>query len=295
LTHRPTSADNTRGILALLLSQGLFVSSDSFVKLAGATMPATQIMALRGLMAVTLAAVVLVLTVDRSKWKLAAQPLVGVRAALEGTSAALFIISLPHLTLGDITVFMQFTPLSITLLAALVLGERVGWRRWAAIVTGLVGVILVAQPGGSSFSIYSVSAITVALLISVRDLVTRRLDPAIPTPAITLTTTMSVCALGVLGSPLQEWQPVQSHALWLLAGSAVLVTAANVSIIRAFRGTDVTVVSPFRYFGVLWALVLGYAIWRETPNLLAMAGTVLIVGSGLYTMHRESLRMRQGS
>lgn len=295
MTHLPTSADNTRGILALLLSQGLFVSSDSFVKLAGATMPATQIMALRGLMAVTLAAVVLVLTVDRSKWKLAAQPLVGVRAALEGTSAALFIISLPHLTLGDITVFMQFTPLSITLLAALVLGERVGWRRWAAIVTGLVGVILVAQPGGSSFSIYSVSAITVALLISVRDLVTRRLDPAIPTPAITLTTTMSVCALGVLGSPLQEWQPVQSHALWLLAGSAVLVTAANVSIIRAFRGTDVTVVSPFRYFGVLWALVLGYAIWRETPNLLAMAGTVLIVGSGLYTMHRESLRMRQGS
>jgi drug/metabolite transporter (DMT)-like permease len=295
LTHRPTSADNTRGILALLLSQGLFVSSDSFVKLAGATMPATQIMALRGLMAVTLAAAVLVLTVDRSKWKLAAQPLVGVRAALEGTSAALFIISLPHLTLGDITVFMQFTPLSITLLAALVLGERVGWRRWAAIVTGLVGVILVAQPGGSSFSIYSVSAITVALLISVRDLVTRRLDPAIPTPAITLTTTMSVCALGVLGSPLQEWQPVQSHALWLLAGSAVLVTAANVSIIRAFRGTDVTVVSPFRYFGVLWALVLGYAIWRETPNLLAIAGTVLIVGSGLYTMHRESLRMRQGS
>ena len=295
MTHRPTSADNARGILALLLSQALFVSSDSFVKLVGAMMPATQIMALRGLMAVTLAAAVLALTVDRSKWKLAAQPLVGVRAALEGTSAALFIISLPHLTLGDITVFMQFTPLSITLLAALVLGERVGWKRWAAIVTGLMGVILVAQPGGSSFSIYSVSAITVALLISVRDLVTRRLDPAIPTPAITLTTTMSVCALGFLGSPLQEWQPVQSQALWLLAGSAVLVTAANVSIIRAFRGTDVTVVSPFRYFGVLWALILGYAIWRETPNLLAIAGTVLIVGSGLYTMHRESLRMRQGS
>jgi drug/metabolite transporter (DMT)-like permease len=82
--------------------------------------------------------------------------------------------------------------------------------------------------------------------------------------------------------------------LWLLAGSAVLVTAANISIIRAFRGTDVTVVSPFRYFGVLWALLLGFLIWRDTPNMLAMAGTMLIVGSGLYTMHRESLRMRQG-
>jgi drug/metabolite transporter (DMT)-like permease len=285
LTQKPTSADNTRGILALLLSQGLFVSSDSFVKLAGALMPATQIMALRGLMAVTLSAAVLALTVDRSRWKLAAQPLVAVRAGLEGLSAALFIVSLPHLTLGDITVFMQFTPLSITLLAAIVLGERVGWRRWMAIGVGFVGVVLVAQPGG---------AIMVALLISVRDLVTRRLDPAIPTPAITLTTTISVCALGFLGSPLQDWQPVQTQALWLLAGSAVLVTAANISIIRAFRGTDVTVVSPFRYFGVLWALLLGFLIWRDTPNMLAMAGTMLIVGSGLYTMHRESLRMRQG-
>ena len=294
MTHRPTSADNTRGILALLLSQGLFVSSDSFVKLAGAVMPATQIMAVRGLMAVTLSALVLVLTVDRSRWKLAAQPLVAVRAGLEGLSAALFIISLPHLKLGDITVFMQFTPLSITLLAALVLGEKVGWRRWMAIGVGFVGVVLVAQPGGASFSVYSITAIMVALLISVRDLVTRRLDPAIPTPAITLTTTVSVCALGFLGSPLQDWQPVEAGTLWLLAGSAVLVTAANVSIIRAFRGTDVTVVSPFRYFGVLWALLLGFLIWRDTPNMLAIAGTMLIVGSGLYTMHRESLRMRQG-
>lgn len=264
------------------------------MKLAGALMPATQIMALRGLMAVALSAAVLAITVDRSRWKLAAQPLVAVRAGLEGVSAALFIISLPHLKLGDITVFMQFTPLSITLLAAVVLGERVGWRRWMAIGVGFIGVVLVAQPGGASFSVYSITAIMVALLISVRDLVTRRLDPAIPTPAITLTTTMSVCALGFLGSPLQAWQPVQAGTLWLLAGSAVLVTAANVTIIRAFRGTDVTVVSPFRYFGVLWALVLGYAIWRDTPNMLAIAGTMLIVGSGLYTMHRESLRMRQG-
>jgi hypothetical protein len=101
-----------------------------------------------------------------------------------------------------------------------------------------VGFVGWCSPGGASFSIYSITAIMVALLISVRDLVTRRLDPAIPTPAITLTTTVSVCALGFLGSPLQDWQPVQAGTLWLLAGSAVLVTA-NVSIIRAFRGTDI--------------------------------------------------------
>ncbi|MFN9357492.1 MAG: EamA family transporter, partial [Alphaproteobacteria bacterium] len=116
----------------LLLSQALFVSSDSFVKLIGTDMPPGQIMALRGLMAVTLAGSVLVATVERARWRLALTPLVGVRAGLESVSAALFIMSLPHLPLSDITVFMQFTPLSITLLAALLLREHVGWRRWAA-------------------------------------------------------------------------------------------------------------------------------------------------------------------
>ncbi|MBU6156534.1 MAG: DMT family transporter [Alphaproteobacteria bacterium] len=269
------------------------MSSDSLVKLLGTGMPPGQIMALRGLMAVALAGSVLVATVEPARWRLALTPLVGARAALESVSAALFIMSLPHLPLSDITVFMQFTPLSITLLAALLLREHVGWRRWAAILVGFIGVLLVAQPGGAGFSPYAISAIMVALIISVRDLITRRLDPAIPTPAITLTTTLAVCLLGFASAPFEDWTPLSWDRVGLLAGSALLVTTANAAIIRAFRGTDVTVVSPFRYFGVLWAVAIGFAIWGEIPDFLAICGTVLIVGSGLYTMHRESLRLRQ--
>lgn len=295
MTHTPTSADNFRGILALLLSQSLFVTSDNFVKIAGATLPATQIMAIRGIMAMSLAAVVLVMTVDRTKWRLALQPMVALRALLEAVSAGLFILSLPHLTLAAITVLMQITPLTITLLSALVLGTHVGWRRWTAIIVGFIGVTLVAQPGSEGFTFYSITAIMVALIISVRDLITRRLDPQIPTAAVTLSTTLSVCVLGFSGMPLQTWQPLSWTLIGLLAASAILVTTANIFIIRAFRGTDVTVVSPFRYFGVLWGLLLGYLVWADTPNLLAFAGMVLIVASGLYTMHRESQRMRQAT
>jgi drug/metabolite transporter (DMT)-like permease len=277
----------------LLLSQALFVSSDSFVKLLGTEMPPGQIMAFRGVMAVALAASVLIATVEPARWRLALTPMVGVRAGLESISAALFIMSLPHLPLSDITVFMQFTPLSITLLAALILREHVGWRRWAAIAVGFIGVLLVAKPGASEFSPYAISAIMVALIISVRDLITRRLDPAIPTPAITLTTTLAVCLLGFASAPFEDWITLSWDQAALLAGSAILVTTANAAIIRAFRGTDLTVVSPFRYFGVLWAVGLGFAVWGEIPDLLAICGTVLIVGSGLYTMHRESIRMRQ--
>lgn len=290
---KPLFADNLRGILMLLMSQALFVCSDSLIKLIGTALPATQIMAVRGIFAVSLAALVLALTVEPARWRLAVTPIVGWRAALEATSAALFILSLPHLPLADITVLMQVTPLSITLLAALFLGEAVGWRRWTAIGVGFVGVLLVAQPGGRDFSVYAISAVMVALIISVRDILTRRIDPAIPTPAITLSTTAAVCGLGFAGAPLQTWASVSEAQLLILAGSAALVTAANFAIIRAFRGTDLTVVSPFRYFGVLWAVVLGFIIWGELPDMLAVCGTLLIVGSGIYTMHREALRMRK--
>ena len=293
MTHAPTSADNFRGIVSLLLSQTLFVTSDSLIKMAGASLPASQMMALRGLVAVLLAFSILVYTVDRSRWRLAFQPMVAMRAVLEALAAGLFIMSLQHLTLAAITVLMQVTPLTITILSALVLGQAVGWHRWTAIITGFFGVTLVAQPGGESFSWYYVSALSVALLMSVRDLLTRRLDPHIPTAAVTLSTTASVCVLGVAGMPFQTWAAVTPPAFGLLAASAVLVTAANVFVIRAFRHVDVTVVSPFRYFGVLWGLLLSYLVWRDVPNLLACAGMVLIVGSGLYTMHRETIGRRQ--
>ena len=295
MTSQPTSADNFRGIIALLVSQALFVTSDSCVKVAGTALPATQIMALRGLIAVGLSVTVLALTVDRSRWRLALQPLVGVRALLEASSAALFIVSLPHLTLASITVLMQVTPLTITMLSALVFREHVGWRRWTAIIVGFLGVTLVAQPGSGSFSWFSLSTIAVAFLVSVRDLLTRRLDPAIPTAAVTVTTTSSVCLLGFAGMPLQEWHAVSVFPMILLAGSACLVTTANALVIRAFRGVDLSVVSPFRYFGVVWGLVLSYAIWTDVPNILALIGMVLIVCSGLYTMHRETQRFRRSA
>lgn len=276
----------------MLVGQAFFIASDSVVKLAGESLPATQIMALRGVIAVSIATSIVAFSIPASRWKLALQPMVAMRASLEACLAGLFLLSLPHIALGNITVIMQITPLVITLLSAIVLREAVGWRRWLAIGVGFAGVILVAQPTTGDFNIYVISAIAVAILVAVRDLMTRRLDHAIPTAIVTFTSTISVCLLGFAASPLQDWQPVSLYALMLLAASATLVTLANVFIIRAFRAVEVSVVSPFRYFSVVWAILLGYAIWADIPNTLAIAGMLLIVGSGLYTMHRERLRRK---
>jgi drug/metabolite transporter (DMT)-like permease len=270
----------------------LFVLSDSVVKLAGEMMPATEIMAVRGVMAIVLMGGVAVATVDIARWHLIAQPRVVVRAVLEAVVAVLFLVALPHLPLADITAIQQVTPIVLTLLSAVVLKEDVGWRRWLAVGAGFAGVVLVIQPTGEGINLFALSALGCAALVAVRDLVTRRLNPAIPTALVTFTTTLSVCIAGFAGGSLEKWTWPSAYGLALLAASAVLVSLANVFVIRAFRGTEVSVVAPFRYAGVLWAIILGFLIWGHIPNALAIAGTVILVASGLYIMHREAQRRR---
>ncbi len=293
MTDQQTHAANTRGILAVLAAMALFVSSDSIVKLAGDLMPATEIMALRGVMAVILMGSVAAATIDVARWHLVLQPRVMLRAAIEAAVAALFLVSLPHLPLADITAIQQVTPLVLTVLSALVLKENVGWRRWLAVATGFTGVVLVIQPTGQGINIYALSALACAALVAVRDLVTRGLEPGIPTALVSFTTTLSVCLLGFAGKPLEAWTAPTTYTLTLLAGSAILVSTANIFVIRAFRGVEVSVVAPFRYAGVVWAILLGFLIWGHIPNALAIAGTVILVSSGLYIMHREAIRRRQ--
>lgn len=290
--HSAHHAANMRGIVAVLVAMALFVLSDSVVKLAGEMMPATEIMALRGLMAVLLMGSVAAAIVDRTKWHLIAQVRVVVRAVIEAVVAALFLVALPHLPLADITAIQQVTPIVLTVLSALVLKEVVGWRRWLAVVAGFIGVLLVIQPTAEGINVFALSALACAALVAVRDIVTRGLDPAIPTVLVSFTTTLSVCLAGFAGSPLEIWSLPTPFGFALLAASAVLVSSANIFIIRAFRGTEVSVVAPFRYAGVFWAIVLGFAIWGHIPNGLAIGGTVLLVASGLYIMHREALRRR---
>jgi len=281
-----------RGIVAVLVAMALFVLSDSVIKLAGAMMPATEIMAVRGVMAVVLMGSVAAATVDMNRWHQVAQARVIVRAVLEAAVAVLFLMSLPHLPLADITAIQQVTPIALTVLSAAVLREDVGWRRWAAVAAGFAGVVLVIQPTGEGINVFALSALACAVLVAVRDLVTRGLDPTIPTVLVSFSTTVSVCVAGFVGAPLEAWHVPSAKGLAFLAASAVLVSSANIFVIRAMRGTEISVVAPFRYAGVLWAIVLGFLIWGYVPNLLAMAGTAILVASGLYIMHREALRRR---
>ncbi|MCX7329537.1 MAG: DMT family transporter, partial [Hyphomicrobiales bacterium] len=196
LAPRASLASNRRGVLAMVAAMALFVVNDALVKLATATYPTGQVLAVRGLFA-TLAALALVRSFGRfSDLKALAQPLVVLRGLLEGVIAFTFITALAKLPLANITAILQAASLIVVAMAAMLGIERVGWRRWLAICVGFAGVLIIVRPAADGFNVYSLVALASAVLVGVRDLLTRRIGVNIPSSVVTFSTTAVVCLMG---------------------------------------------------------------------------------------------------
>jgi drug/metabolite transporter (DMT)-like permease len=278
-------ANNAAGIVAMLVSQGLFVANDALTKLLTADLPVTEVIAIRG----TLAALIVGAITHHGGallWRhVAGSWRVITRALIEVLTVFTFVYALTHIPLPTIIVIIQTAPLFLVASGAF-LGETVGWRRWAAVAVGFAGALLVVQPGTTGFEYAWLAMVTVALM-TVRDLITRRIHTGIPGGVVTL---VSVAVVGIIswaGAFIEDWQPVSLLNTGMLIASACFVAGANSMIIRALRLGEISVVSPFRYSSILWAMVLGAAIWGDVPDALALGGTLLIVAAGVYSFHRE--------
>ncbi len=283
---------NRRGIVAMLAAMTLFTGNDTILKVATAQLPTGQIMAVRGVFAM---AIVFGLIAARGEIRHLAHigsPRVIGRAALEAVIACLFILSLASLPIANITAILQATPLIMTLIAVLLGLERVGWRRWSAVAVGFAGVLLIVRPSVSGFDAYAAIGLLTALLVAIRDLVTRSIGGHIATTVVTFSTTATVTLLGLGLSFAEDWQPLGWRELALLATAAFFVSLGNMAIVRAFRVGEMSVVSPFRYSIILTSLLAGLVVFGEWPDLVAGFGIALIVLSGVYTIHREQTRAR---
>lgn len=287
--------DNRRGILAMLAAMLMFVSSDTLVKLVSAEFPPAQVMAVRGVFAACFALALVLLAGDGPRLRRAFAPRVLGRSAIEATICFLFFTSLAELPIATITTIGQAAPIILTLMAVALGIERVGWRRWSAILVGFAGVLLVARPSPSGFNVYALIALASAALVAARDLVTRFIPVTVPSTVVTFSTTSMVALGGFVLGLAEDWQSVTRPETLYLVVSAILVTFGSLFIVVAFRGTDVAVVGPFRYSVIVVALVIGYGVFGEWPDGLAVAGTALIVASGVYTLHREQARRREAA
>jgi drug/metabolite transporter (DMT)-like permease len=287
-----TKAENLRGAGFMMVSMAAFVVNDALMKSLAGEIPLFQAMFIRGLFATVLIAGVAiargvarpsVLAVVDRKWA-------GLRAVAELGATTCFLTALFNMPIADATAILQSTPLALTLVAAVVLREQVGWRRWSAVTVGFIGVLMIVQPGGGGFNSAAFWALGAVVFIVVRDLATKQLSPATPSLFIALLAAISITCLGAVVTATQVWAPVQSAAMWTLGFSACFLFVGYLFSVMTMRVGDMGFVSPFRYSILIWALLIGATVFGEIPNMLTIAGLVLVVATGLYTFHRERVR-----
>ncbi|MET0682524.1 MAG: DMT family transporter, partial [Casimicrobiaceae bacterium] len=288
---RTSDHANRAGILAMIGAMGCFVVNDALVKYASQTMPAAQLIFVRGVMASVLVLAVAQAMGATRRIREIARGWVAVRAVVDAIATMLFLVSLFHLPLANATAINMASPLIITVLAAVFLGERLGLSRWVAVGIGFLGVVLIIQPQAEGFNDYALVCLLSTVLLSVRDIVTRRVHAGIPSILVTLSNTVAVTLLAGGLSLVEGWRAFTAFEIGLLAVVAVFLSTAYYLIVISTRRGDLSLVAPFRYTAILFATVAGFVIWGDTPNALAWCGIALVIASGIYVL-RVSRRAR---
>lgn len=277
---------NLRAAALTTAAVSLFAVSDAVVKLLTERYPTGQILFGRGIVAVLVLGLVLRLRVGRS-WSLPwRDPAVWLRSALELGVAFSYFNALRALPLAEATAVLFVFPVLLTVLAALVLREPVGARRWAAVAAGLLGVLVILRPGTAAFDPAAGWALAAACCIAGRDLATRFLRPEAITEAVALMTTAFTTAASLFTLPL-GWVPLEPWGALGFAASAILVSGAFLCLVAGTRAGEVSFTAPFRYVTVPLSFLLGYLIWGGVPDAGVALGAAIVVGAGLAVLPRR--------
>jgi len=281
-------SNNIRAGLYMVLSMAGFTINDTLIKSLFNALPVSEVMAIRGLILTVLIFVLLVYNGFLSRIKEVLTPLIGLRASMELFATLAFLTALPLLPFASLSAILQALPLVVTLGAALVFGEKVGWRRWLAIAIGFIGVLIIIRPGSSVFQIASVFMVISVLFAAARDLATRALPETTPSLLVSgATATLVTLFGGALTTVQGNWQAVTTEQGITLAFAAGFLFFGYQFVIMAMRIGEVAYVVPFRYTSLLWAIGLGYLIFDEIPDVYTLIGSAVVVSMGLFTLYRE--------
>jgi len=281
--------DNLRGALIMVLSMLGFAIEDMFIKLIGTDIPIGQIIFMLGTGGALCYGAMVVMKGEPFMGRAMLTRPILLSAWSEIVGRLGFVSAIVLTPISSASAILQATPLVVTLGAALFLGDPVGWRRWSAILVGMLGVLLVIRPGMDSFQALSLLAVLGVLGLSLRDLATRRVPKSTSTFQLSFLAFLALVPASLLfmlgtGTAFAPMSEVQ----WLLMGAALTTgMVAYYGIVAAMRIGEISFVTPFRYARLLFAMVVGITIFGERPDLLTYVGATIIVASGIYTVWRE--------
>ena len=275
----------------MVASGALLTINDALAKLMTAHYPVGQLMFMRG--------VFVLLPIAFLVWRAGGTRVLRVRnpkgQLLRGITVILgsflFVTALKLMPLADAIAITFAGPLFLTAMATPLLAETVGWRRWLAVVVGFCGVVLMLRPTGA-FQWVALLPLAVALLGAFRDIITRAMVGSESTLSILFVSTLMVTSSGLVTLPF-GWSAPTAADLAILASAGFCLSGAHYFMIEAFRWAEAGLVSPFKYATMVWAVIFGALIWGDMPDSWMISGTLIVTGSGLYILHRETRLRRQ--
>ncbi len=282
--------DDRRGILLMLLAMACFAVEDAIIKAVSSTLPSGQIIAVLGLSGALVFGALALLRGEALVSRDLLSPPVALRNLSEMVSTAAYVTALALIPLSMASAILQGVPLVVTMGAALFLGERVGWRRWSAVIAGLGGVLLIVRPGVEGFQPASLLAVLGLVTLAARDLATRRTPPRVSSLRLSAWGFASLVPTGLalLLLPGQDAARPGADAAALLAGALVVGPVGYWAVVEAMRAGQVSAVAPFRYARLVFALALAALLLGERPDAATLLGAAIVIASGLYAMLRET-------
>lgn len=280
------------GIALMLVGCFVFSLNDTLGKWLVATYTVGQLLLIRSIAAILMLAPFLLRGGIWQEFRTAPRPgLQMLRIALSSCEVALFYLAVAYLPLADVVTFYLAGPIFVTALSALLLKEQVGWRRWSAVLVGFIGVVIAMRPSAASISWPALIALTGSLSFSLLMIATRAVHG---TSDLVLVTGQMVGAL-VLGMVLAPvgWVAPNARDFALLGLLGVVAMFAHLCVNRSLKLAPASIVVPYQYTFILWAIVFGYFVFGDVPDAMLLTGAAIIVAAGIFIFRREQVRAVQ--
>jgi len=291
------NASHAAGLTAIAAMVGstlCYLLGDTAVKLAAEAVSVPQIIVIRGALTALLVTLAAAAAGVLRYWRGMFSRPVLVRGVFDAATTLMFTNALANMRIADATAVINAAPIAGTLLAVVILKERVNILRWSAIMLGFVGVVLVLRPGADGFNLYGLLALGAMVTVAGREVVTRRVAAEVPSLIVTLWSTLTVTMVGLAATLTSgSWTPVAYPELGLIFVSALCLFGAYYTSVISLRLGEVSLVGPFRYLIIVWGLLMGFVVWGDVPGAAELSGMALIAAAGFAVFRRELARSRK--
>ena len=276
------------GVIAMLGSVLTFATMDSIVKWLSADFPTYQIMFFRCSVALIPVSLFLYRAGGWEVLKTEQPGLHIARSTLGVCAMGCAFYGIANMPLAEAMAIFHSSPVLMTAVSVIMLSEKVGIRRWMAVLAGFIGMLLVVRPGSGLFTAGAMFMLSAAVLVAITSNVVRKLSRQDDPACITFYFTASTTVLTAVISLLWDWTQPEALDLLLLIAVGLLGGCGQYLMALSFKHAEVALVSPLKYLMIVFGGLFGYLIWSEVPDMLSIAGIAVIVASGIYTMQREA-------